>query len=235
MTAMSGKVVIVAHRNQAVRERFVAALHDAGHRAAGVETASETRAALDAAGGLADLALVDASLPHDVVAALASVSGPADRRPAIVVFGSTVAGASQARALAAAGVRAYVNDFTAPALIVSSLAPHLFHDNFNRRASPRVAISIGVSCRVGSVVSAATTLNIGRGGMALRVLTQMPAGTNLTLRFRLPAIARDIEADARVCWTDAQLGLGAQFERIAPEDQAAIDAFVEQHAGSATA
>ena len=227
---MTGKTVLVAHRTPAVRERFVAALADAGHAAVAVASADEVLRAAETSGA-ADLVLVDAGLPHDMVAALAGLTGSGDHRPTVVVFGSTVSGADQVRTLAQAGVRAYVNDFAAPAQIVGSLAPFLFHDNFNRRASPRVAVAMGVSCRVNGAVSAATALNIGRGGIALRVLAPVAVGTTMRLRFRVPPAARDLDVEARVCWTDANLGLGAQFEHVAADDQALIDAFVDGQAG----
>jgi CheY-like chemotaxis protein len=226
---MTGKIVLVAHRTAAVRERFAAALAEAGHRPMPVESAAEVRAAIDEAGGRLDLALVDAALPHDVVAAIVGAAAPADDRPVLVVFASTVSGAAQVRALAASGVRAYVNDFGAPSQILASLAPYLFHDRFNRRAGPRIPVAMGVSCRLDGRVSSATALNIGRGGIALRTLAPVAAGTTMWLSFRLPTAARDLEVEVRVCWTSTQLTLGAQFEHIAPADQAAVDAFVEQH------
>jgi hypothetical protein len=178
----------------------------------------------------ADLVIVDAGLGPDELAAVTTARAYAPRTT-VVVFGSTVSDAAQVRQLAAAGVHAYVNDFSSPQQILASLAPYLFHDNFNRRASPRVAVAMGVSCAANGVVSSATALNIGRAGIALRTLVPIPGGTVMTLRFRLPAVAHDIEVDARVCWTDTQLGLGAQFERVSAKDQSALDAYVDSRLG----
>ena len=42
-------------------------------------------------------------------------------------------------------------------------------------------------------------------------------------------IARDIEAESRIAWSDRRVGMGLQFEKVEPVDQAAIDEFVDQH------
>ena len=49
------------------------------------------------------------------------------------------------------------------------------------------------------------------------------------MRFRLPGSKRDIEAESRVAWSDRRVGMGLQFEKVEPADQAAIDEFVDQH------
>lgn len=225
---MTGKHVLVAHRTAAVRDRFVTTLAGAGHEAVAVSAPGDLASWLER-GASVDLALLDAGWPREGVEALLAAGHDAGWRPVVIVFGTTVGDAAQVRALAAAGVAGYINDFSSPQQILSNLAPYLFHDNFNRRASPRVPVAMGVSCRVGAQVSAATALNIGRGGIALRTLAPVPAGTPISLRFRLPTVAHDLDVDARVCWTDPHLGLGAQFEHISPEDQHALDAYVERH------
>jgi CheY-like chemotaxis protein len=224
---MTGKRVLIAHRSAAVRDRFAGTLAESGHATATIATPEELAALLRTPGEI-DLVLLDAGLAHEAVGTLL-VHARAPGRATVIVFGSTVAGAAQVREFSAAGVAAYINDFSSPQQILSSLAPYLFHDNFDRRASPRVPVAMGVSCRAGGHVSAATALNIGRGGVALRTLAPVPAGSSVTLRFRLPGVAHDLDVDARVCWTDPHLGLGAQFERIGPEDQLALDAYVERH------
>ena len=127
-----------------------------------------------------------------------------------------------ARSSRRAGVHAYVNDFSTPQQILSSLAPYLFHDNFNRRASPRVAVAMGVSCRVGQQRRrvADGPQHRARRDRAAHARARAQRDASMTLRFRLPAVAHDLEVDARVCWTDPHLGLGAQFERVSTEDQA---------------
>jgi hypothetical protein len=45
----------------------------------------------------------------------------------------------------------------------------------------------------------------------------------------LPGSKRDIETESRIAWSDRRVGMGLQFEKVEPIDQAAIDEFVEQH------
>ena len=49
------------------------------------------------------------------------------------------------------------------------------------------------------------------------------------LRVRLPGSKRDIDADARVAWSDRRHGMGLQFDKVEAPDQAAIDEFVDAH------
>ena len=44
-----------------------------------------------------------------------------------------------------------------------------------------------------------------------------------------PASKKDIDADAKVCWSDTRIGMGLQFERVDAADQTAIDEFVDAH------
>ena len=40
---------------------------------------------------------------------------------------------------------------------------------------------------------------------------------------------RDIDAGSCVAWSDRRHGMGLQFEKVEPHDQAAIDEFVDAH------
>ena len=60
-------------------------------------------------------------------------------------------------------------------------------------------------------------------------MTPLDTGTVARLRFRLPGSSQDIEADARVCWSDRNIGMGFQFERISDVGQAALDDYVDAH------
>lgn len=224
----STKTVVIGDDTAFVRERFCAALHDAGHVAVPVSTLAELVAVVESQ--TIDLILLDLGLPPSrgtsVVRALRKRD--ASKTP-IVVFSGTITDASQVRELADLGITAYVNEYSAPQKILASLAPHLFPDNFNRRSSPRVQVALALSYRIGGSIASTVTTNIGKGGLGLRATSPQSPGTLMTVRFRLPGTPREIEADARVCWTDRNLGLGLQFERIAPTDQAAVDDFVDAH------
>jgi uncharacterized protein (TIGR02266 family) len=92
-----------------------------------------------------------------------------------------------------------------------------------------VALSVSVSCRVGNAISSALTLNLSKGGLAIRTMSPLERGTLVKVRFRLPVPAREVEADARVRWTDRNVGMGLQFEQLSAADQLAVDEFVDRH------
>ena len=145
------------------------------------------------------------------------------------MFSGTVSSADEVRELAALGVAGYVNEYSAVQHILPSLAPHLFPDNFNRRGSPRVVLGIPAAYHVGTTIAAALSLNISRGGIAIRTTSPLEPMTKVRLRFRLPGSKKDFDIDAHVRWSDPRVGMGLQFDRVDPADQAAIDEFVDSH------
>ena len=98
-----------------------------------------------------------------------------------------------------------------------------------------MSLGIPVSYAVGDSLSTATTLNLSKGGIAIRAITSFELSSKAMIRFRLPGTKREIEADARVVWTDQRVGMGLQFERVEGADQVAVDRFLVQHFDSATA
>jgi uncharacterized protein (TIGR02266 family) len=126
-------------------------------------------------------------------------------------------------------VSGYINEYSAAQHILPSLAPHLFPDNFNRRGSPRLVLGIPIAYRSGGTIAAALTLNINRGGMAIRTTSPLERDTEVKLRFRLPGSKKDIDLDARVCWSDTKSGMGLCFTRVDAVDQMSIDDFVDAH------
>jgi len=229
------KTVVIADDTPFVRDRFKTAIEHAGHRAYTVRSAAELLARVRADLTDIDLVVVDLRLPHaggvELVRSIRRLDG--GRLP-ILVFSGTIAGASEVRDLANLGIAGYVNEYSASQQILPSLAPHLFPDNFNRRHSPRVALGIPVAYRFGNTIAAAVTLNLGRGGMAIRTMSPLDESTRARIRFRLPNAKRDVDADARVAWSDRRVGMGMQFERIDAADQTAVEEFVDaqfsQHA-----
>lgn len=225
---VTSKTVLVADDTAFVRDRFKAAIESAGHRALTVKTVAEllTRVRNDLAE--LDLLVIDLRLPHasgvDVVRNIRKVD---DGRLPILVFSGTVTSADEVRELATLGVAGYLNEYSAVQHILPSLAPHLFPDSFNRRASPRVVLGIPIAYRVGNTIAAALTLNLSRGGIAIRTTSPLDVDAKARLRFRLPAAKKDIDADARVCWCDSRVGMGLQFERVDSADQKAIDDYVD--------
>ena len=162
-----------------------------------------------------DLLVLDLRLPHaggvELVRAIRKIDG--GRLP-ILVFSGTIASADEVRDLAALGVAGYVNEYSAVQHILPSLAPHLFPDNFNRRGSPRVVLGIPVAYRFGNTIAAALTLNLSKGGVAIRTMSPLEQHAKVRVRFRLPGSKRDVEAESRVAWSDRRVGMGLQFEKV---------------------
>jgi uncharacterized protein (TIGR02266 family) len=224
------KTVLIADDAAFVRERFQAALQDAGHRALTAKSAAELLARVRADLEGLDLLVLDLRLPFssgvDLVRSIRKLDG--GRLP-ILVFSGTISSAEEVRELAALGVAGYINEYSAVQHILPSLAPHLFPDNFNRRASPRVVLSIPVAYRFGDTITAVLTLNLGKGGISIRTMSPLAVASKTRLRFRLPGARREIEADAKVTWSDRRIGMGLQFERLEAVDQESVDEFVDGH------
>ena len=224
------KTVIIADDTAFVRDRFKIALENAGHRAVAVKSAAELLARVRADLAQIDLLVVDLRLPHQTgVELVRSIRKIDNGLLPILVISGTINNADEVRDLAALGVAGYVNEYSNVQHILPSLAPHLFPDNFNRRGSPRVVLGIPIAYRFGNTIAAALTLNLSRGGTAIRTTSPLDSGTRARLRFRLPGSRRDIDAEARIAWSDRRVGMGLQFEKVDPADQAAIDEFVDAH------
>ncbi len=229
-TAVATKTVLVADDTAFVRDRFKSALQAAGHKTIAVKSAAELLARVRA--DLADINLVvlDLKLPHaggsDVVRSLRKLD---NGHLPVLIFSGTISSAEEVRELAALGVAGYLNEYCAVQHILPSLAPHLFPDNYNRRGSPRVVLGIPVSYRFGNTIAAALTLNLSKGGIAIRTMSPLALGSKALTRFRLPGAKRDIDAEARVAWSDRRAGMGLQFERLEAADRAAVDEFVDAH------
>jgi uncharacterized protein (TIGR02266 family) len=229
-SAASAKTVLVADDTAFVRDRFKSALEGAGHRAVTVKSAAELLARVRADLEQIDLLVIDLRLPHasgvDLVRSIRKLD---DGRLPILIFSGTITSADEVRELAALGVAGYVNEYSAVQHILPSLAPHLFPDNFNRRGSPRVVLGIPIAYRFGNTIAAALTLNLSRGGIAIRTTSPLDLGSKVRTRFRLPGSKRDIDAEGLVAWSDKRHGMGLQFDKVDAPDQAAIDEFVDAH------
>ncbi|MBI2828683.1 MAG: TIGR02266 family protein [Acidobacteria bacterium] len=228
--AAAAKTVIVADDTAFVRDRFKAALQSAGHRASTVGSAAELLSQIRSGGVRIDLVVLDLRLPQaQGVALVRALRGIDGFEAPIVVFSGTIANADEVRELSALGVAGYINEYSAVQHIAPALAPHLFPDRKNRRSSPRVALGIPVAYRLDNTIAAALSLNISHGGLAIRTTNPLDRGTTVKVRFRLPGATKDIDAEASVAWTDRRVGMGLQFTRLEPVDQAGIDDFVRSH------
>jgi uncharacterized protein (TIGR02266 family) len=229
-TPVTAKTVVVADDTAFVRDRFKTALEGAGHRVVTVRTAAELLLRLRADMAQIDLLVLDLRLPNaNGVEVVRTIRKLDSGKVPILVFSGTIASAEEVRELASLGVSGYVNEYSAVQHILPSLAPHLFPDNYNRRKSPRVVLGIPIAYRYGNTIAAALTLNLSHGGIAIRTTSPLEQNTRARLRFRLPGSKKDIDAEARVAWTDRRVGMGMQFEKVDPADQTAIDEFVDAH------
>ena len=237
------KTIVVADATAFVRDRFMAALKAAGHKASATATSAELVAHLQLAGARIDLVVLDLRLPAgrrarpiggghdlvhptegvDLVRSLRKING---LKASLVVFSGTVTSAREVRELAWLGVTAYVNEYTAEQHIVPSLTPHLYPDGANRRRSLRANVSMSVSYRFGNTIATAVTLNVSRGGVSLRTTSPLEIGTDLKVRFQLPETRTEIKCEAKVAWVDRRVGMGLQFTQIGADDQDVIDEFV---------
>lgn len=223
------KTILIAHQSAHIRDRVAAALADARHD---YVTADSAEAALSAAGDDArpiSLAVVDLGLAPDAGAFVTALKRRTARNVPVVIFAGSVRSGVDVPALLAAGVGGYLNEHASTAQLVPALAPHLFPDSFDRRSSARVTLGIPVSYRAGQTIAGALTLNVGKCGIGVRTMSPLPAGSEVQLKFRLPAGTSDIEATGRVAWSNRQVGFGIQFERVAADGQSAIDAFVDSN------
>ncbi len=224
------KTVLVAADTAFVRDRFKTALDSAGHRAVLVKSVAQLLARVRADLADLDLIVLDLGMPHASGVELVQRIRKLDKgRLPILVFSGTVTSAEEVRALAALGVGGYLNEYSAVEHILPSIAPHLFPEIFNRRDSARVVMGIPVSYRAGGKIAAALSLNLSRGGLAVRTSGPLGRGAALKLRFALPGSRKELEAEAVVCWSNEKAGMGVRFTGVKPSDQAAIDEFVDAH------
>ena len=218
-------------RRHGVRPRpFRTALENAGHKAVAVKSAAELLARVRADLAQIDLIVLDLRLPHAPGVDLVRVDSQAGRgRLPVLIFSGTIASADEVRELAALGVAGYVNEYSAVQHILPSMAPHLFPDNFNRRAQS--------ARRPGHSDSIPFRQYDRRGADAQpqsrrhRHSHHQPArhASKIKVRFRMPGSKRDIDAEGRVAWSDRRVGMGIQFETVDPANQAVIDTFVDAH------
>jgi uncharacterized protein (TIGR02266 family) len=225
---MSVKTILIAHKSPAVRDRFAVALADARHNSVSADSEAGAVRALETGRVPIDLALVDLSLaaePLRFVRALVARARPA---MPVMVFSGSLASAAEIPALAALNVN-YINEYAGTPQILPALAPLLFPDNFNRRVSVRAAVGVPVTYRTDETLTGAVTLDVGKGGLAIRTMNPLPKGTIVQVKFRLPGALAEIDASGHVAWSDRKVGMGVQFDRLSSSQQRALDGFVESH------
>lgn len=221
---MPDKIILIAHRESSVRDRFAAALADARHTFVTADSAESAIAAAQDVSRPISMAVVDIGLADDGLAWIRTMRG--DLTWPVIVFAGTVRSVADARALITVPVAGYINEHAPAAQILPALAPYLFPASFDRRLNIRVPLGVPVSFRSGQTIATAVTTNLGRGGLAIRTLNPLSPGARVDLKVRLPGRS-EIEVRGRVVWADKKIGMGIQFERVSPADQRAIDALTE--------
>lgn len=223
------KTILIAHRSSEVRDRIAAALADARHDYVTADTAESAVAAVSDSARPVSLTLLDLGLGADPGQLVADLRSHAARSMPVVVFAGTVRSGSEVPALLATGVAGYLNEHATTAQILPALAPHLFPDSFDRRSSARIVLGIPVSYRAGQTIAGALTANIGKGGIGIRTMSPLASNTSVQVKFKLPTGLTDIEATGRVAWSNRQVGMGIQFEKMDRTAQSAIDKFVDDN------
>ncbi len=225
--AASSRTVLIASAATGVRDRFAEALRQAGHRTLTAARTSDLLGSVDSA--RPDLLLLDLGLGGgDGVSLVRRIRDQTGSLP-IIVFSGSITNADEVRGLAALGVTGYLNEHLDAEQILPSLAPHLFPDSFNRRSSARVVLAIPVSYRFDNTIGGALTLNISKGGLAIRTMSPLAVSTEVRVRFQFPGADRYISATSRVLLSDRRVGMGIQFEQVDAGDQTAVDEYVDRH------
>ena len=73
------------------------------------------------------------------------------------------------------------------------------------------------------------TLNISRGGVAVRTTNPLEKGIVVKVRFRMPMGKKDIDVESKVAWSDKRVGMGLEFVGLGDEDQRPIAEYVDAH------
>lgn len=211
-TISATKLILVAHSDGTVRDRFAAALTDARHDSVTAATSEDAVTAAEQRDPGISLALIDLTLDPDPPAWIRRLRAASQAALPVLVFAGTARSAAEARALIPSAIAGYINEHAPTGQILPALAPHLFPASFDRRLAPRTVLSVPVSYRAGGTIAGAVTLNVSRGGLAVRTLSPLAPGTPITVRFRLPPATDDVERAGHVVWADQRVGMGIQFE-----------------------
>lgn len=229
-TASTRKTVAIATETTFVRDRFKAALDEAGHRAMIMKSVAQLLATVRADFDDLHLIVLDLRMPHasgvELVKRIRKLDG---RKIPILLFSSSVTSVDEVRELASLGVSGYLNEYIATEHILPSIAPHLFPGTFHKREHPRVVMGIPVSYKIGKTITAALAMDVSSGGMAIRTNKPPVRGTVTKVKFALPGSKRQLEAECVVLWSVTKAGMGMRFTKMKPADQALLDGFVEAH------
>ena len=225
---MQQKTIVVANAAAGTRARFRRELEKAGHQVLEAAKATELMDAMQPDPAPPDLLLLDLQLPGGGIDTIATIRRSSPRTIPVLIFSGSIREAPEVRKLASLQVAGYISESCASEQVLPSIAPYLFPDNFNRRGSARISLGIPMAFRHEGSITAATAFDLGKGGIAIRTMAPLETSDKVYTRFRLPGTDTDIETESRVAWSNRRVGMGVQFERVAPAHQAAIDEFVDR-------
>ena len=209
-----------------VSERFSTKLQESNHQTIPIDTEDALLSLLKSGSVAPHLLILDLSIADQAVNLIREIRTLETSIPILVCSGS-IRSANEIKQLDLVGINAYINEHCHPEDIVPAVSPRLFPDNFDRRISIRMIVNLPVVYRFGDTIATAPTLNISKGGLALRTLNPLEKSTRVHVRLRLPGRHADIEAHSRVVWSDLKAGMGLQFEQVEPQHQSAIDEFID--------
>jgi c-di-GMP-binding flagellar brake protein YcgR len=95
----------------------------------------------------------------------------------------------------------------------------------DRRMQPRAPLATQVQCD--QCMSLAFSRDISIGGMFIETDNHLPVGSALTVRFNLDQKDKVVTATAHVAYHVEKMGMGVLFTDIEPEDQEAIQKYLE--------
>jgi len=100
-----------------------------------------------------------------------------------------------------------------------------------RRRNARIPVEVPVVVRLadGSGQMKASTVDLGEGGMAVKLPHRPQNLTGLTVGFQLPGTAQSIECMAEMAWETAGRQVGIRFVDLAPETRDQIRSWLERH------
>jgi hypothetical protein len=227
-TSVTTKTVVIADDTAFVRDRFHAAVENAGHQG---DRRQERGRAVGAGPRRSRADRSDRRRPAAAALTRAStwsIDPQAGRRAA--------AGADlqrhdrERRTKSASWPR---SAWPATSTIARAAHPALARPTCSRTTSTAAA-ACG-SCwasrfnRFGNTIAAALTLNLSHGGIATRTTSPLESGAKIKVRFRMPGSKKDIDAEGKVAWSDRRVGMGILFETVDQANQAIIDNFVDAH------
>lgn len=104
-------------------------------------------------------------------------------------------------------------------------------DFIERRAHPRIPISVRVRVQYTGQEFTAQSVNLSAGGVFLDTDRRLPVGTRLHLVFTVPIIAKyPIRAEGEVVWLGSadRSGLAIRFVDISDDDRALLAELAEK-------